>query len=59
MELTKNILTTDKSQESNHLFRMLARGFDDMEAGRELQLEDAFSKITKLRDTRRNTIIKI
>ena len=49
MELTKKIPTTDKSQENNHLLRMLDRGIDDMEAGRELPLEDAFRKITELR----------
>ena len=57
MELTKKIPTTDKNQENNHLLRMLDRGIDDMEAGRELPLEDAFRKITELRDARRNKII--
>ena len=57
MELTKKIPTTDKSQENNHLLRMLDRGIDDMEAGRELPLEDAFCKITELRDARRNARI--
>ena len=33
MELTKKVPTTDKSQENNHLLRMLDRGIDDMEAG--------------------------
>ena len=32
MELTKKVPTTDKSQENNHLLRMLDRGIDDMEA---------------------------
>ena len=41
MELTKKVPTTDKNQENNHLLRMLDRGIDDMEAGRELPLEDA------------------
>ena len=45
MKLTKKIPTTNKSQENNHLLRMLDRGIDDMEAGRELPLEDAFRKI--------------
>lgn len=53
MELTKKISTTNKNQEYN-LLRMLDRGIDDMEAGRELSLEDAFRKITELRNTRRN-----
>ena len=57
MELTKKVPTTDKNQENNHLLRMLDRGIDDMEAGRELPLEDAFRKITELRDARRNARI--
>ena len=44
MKLTKKVPTTDKNQENNHLLRMLDRGIDDMEAGRELPLEDAFSQ---------------
>lgn len=58
MELTKKSPITDKSQENNHLLRMLDRGIDDMEAGRELPLEDAFRKITELRDARRNAKFK-
>ena len=54
MELTEKIPATDKNQENSHLLRMLDRGIDDMEAGRELPLEDAFRKITELRDARRN-----
>ena len=57
MKLTKKIPTTNKSQENNHLLRMLDRGIDDMKAGRELPLEDAFCKITELRDARRNAKI--
>ena len=57
MELIKKIPTTDKSQENNHLLRMLDRVIDDMEAGRELPLEDAFRKITELRHARRNARI--
>ena len=45
------------SQENNHLLCMLDRGIDDMKAGRELPLEDAFCKITELRDARRNARI--
>lgn len=40
--------------ENESFLRMLDRGIDDMEAGRELPLEDAFKKITELRATRRN-----
>ena len=57
MKLTKKVPTTDKNQENNHLLCMLARGIDDMKAGRELPLEDAFCKITELRDARRNARI--
>ena len=39
------------------LFSYLDKGIDDMEAGRELPLEDAFRKITELRDARRNARI--
>ena len=37
---------------------MLDRGIDDMEAGRELPLEDAFRKITELRNARTNAEFK-
>ena len=57
MELTKKIPTTDENKKNNHLLHMLDRGIDDMEADRELPLEDAFRKITELRDARRNTRI--
>ena len=36
------------------LLKMLDRGIDDMEAGRELPLTEAFVKITELRNRRRN-----
>ncbi len=41
---------------TNHerLLKMLDRGIDDMEAGRELPLTEAFDKITELRNRRRN-----
>lgn len=42
------------SREENNFLRMLDRGIDDMEAGRELPLEDAFQKISELRTIRRN-----
>ena len=38
----------------NHLLRMLDRGIDDMEAGREIPLEEAFQKINELRSIRRD-----
>lgn len=53
------LTTINKALEVQHgkdhsILRMLDRGIDDMEAGRELPLEDAFKKITELRDARRN-----
>ena len=45
---------TPNQHEDNNILRMLDRGIDDMEAGRELPLEEAFRKITELRDARRN-----
>lgn len=40
-------------QENKNFLSRLDRGIDDMESGRELPLEDAFKKITELRDARR------
>lgn len=40
----------------NDILPMLDRGMDDMEAGRELPLEEAFQKIGELRKFRRNTL---
>ncbi len=57
MKLSKEIPTPDKSQADLALLHMLDRGIDDMESGRELSLEDAFCKITKLRTARRNARI--
>ena len=45
----KNVLRQD-----DDLLQMLDRGIDDMEADRELPLDEAFQKITELRDIRRN-----
>ena len=45
---------TPAQHEDNNILRMLDRGIDDMEAGRELPLEEAFRKITELRESRRN-----
>lgn len=53
MELTKS-RQTERLLENESFLRMLDRGIDDMEAGRELPLEDAFKKINELRDARRN-----
>ena len=54
MELTVKNYKTNENQNNEALFRMLDRGIDDMEAGRELPLEEAFQKITELRNLRRN-----
>lgn len=45
------------NQNEKSLLRMLDRGIDDMEAGRELSLDEAFEKVTELRDIRRNARI--
>ncbi|MCM1284499.1 MAG: hypothetical protein NC242_12855 [Roseburia sp.] len=44
----------DIKQQDDDLLQKLDRGIDDMEAGRELPLDEAFQKITELRDIRRN-----
>ena len=41
-------------EEEGTLLQMLDKGIADMEAGRELPLEEAFEKITELRNIRRN-----
>lgn len=41
-------------QKNDALLQILDRGIDDTEAGRELPLDEAFQKITDLRDIRRN-----
>lgn len=43
----------DDLESERLLFNALDRGIDDMEAGRELPLEEAMQKITELRDARR------
>ena len=52
--MKKNYISNKKNLENRPLLHMLGQGIDDMEAGRELPLEDAFRKITELKDTRRN-----
>ena len=54
MEFTAMDRLNQKQENDTHLLRMLDRGIDDMEAKRELPLEDACRKITELRDIRRN-----
>ena len=43
-----------ETKEENNFLRILDRGIDDMEAGRELPFEEAFQKINELRTIRRN-----
>lgn len=54
MELAARNKQQDKQYSRNDVLGMLDRGIDDMEAKRELPIEDAFQKITELRDIRRN-----
>lgn len=56
MELIKDedIARQNQNKNRDKLFRILDRGIDDMEAGRELPLEEAFEKIAELRDMRRS-----
>ena len=56
MELTKHE-SQDSFTKSQTLLHMLDKGIDDMEAGRELSLEDAFTKIRELREIERNAEI--
>ena len=53
MEITKKNQTNPKQKNVDGC-AFLDRGIDDMEAGRELPLEDAFQMISELRDMRRN-----
>jgi hypothetical protein len=43
-----------EKKEEQELFRLLDKGIDDMEAGRELPLDEAFQKIKELRERRRS-----
>lgn len=43
-----------QEKKDRELLHVLDRGIDDMEAGRELPLEEAFQKINQLRTVRRN-----
>ena len=47
-------LQDEKVNETINYNKMLDRGIDDMEVGRELPLTEAFVKITELRNRRRN-----
>ena len=54
MELAARNKQQDDQYSRNNVLGMLDRGIDDMEAKRELPIEEAFQKITELRDIRRN-----
>ncbi len=54
MDIAVDTRRKDTLQGDENLMRALDRGIDDMEAGRELPLDEAFHKITELRDKRRN-----
>ena len=48
MDLIINESQNSVKEETN-LFRILDRGIDDMEAGHELPLDEAFQKVSELR----------
>ena len=52
MEATIKQIQTDELS-----YKMLDQGIDDMENGRELPLDEAFVKITELRNMRRSANI--
>lgn len=54
--LTKETVCID-FEKNKSLRNALDRGIDDMEAGRELPLDEAMKKITELRNVRRNARI--
>lgn len=54
MDTALNDRKINASQGDEHLMRMLDSGIDDIEAGKELPLGEAFQKIRELRDNRSN-----
>lgn len=54
MYLAVNHKQINISSDNENIHEMLDRGIADMEEGRELPLEEAFQKITELRNIRRN-----
>ena len=46
-------VNTSENKSDISLLKILDRGIDDMEAGREVPLEDAFQEIAQLRERRR------
>lgn len=54
MEMILNTNMQNEIADNDRLLRLLDKGIDDMEAGRELPFDEAFEKITELRNIRRN-----
>lgn len=54
MEAAIKMKQENSKWEQEILLKMVDRGIDDMEAGRELPLKDAFQKISELRNEPRN-----
>lgn len=57
MARTFNDVSQQEKTDDHNVLRMLDRGIDDMEAGRDLPLEEALRKISELRIIRRNARI--
>lgn len=54
MEVAFNNRQVSVNRKDEVLYGKLDRAIDDMEKGRVLPLEEAFEKITEMRNTRRN-----
>lgn len=54
MEIILNTNMNNEITDNDKLLRLLDKGIDDMEMGKELPFGEAFEKITKLRNIRRN-----
>lgn len=54
--LTEEAVCVDFEKDKS-LRNALDRGIDDMEAGKELPLDEAMKKITELRNVRRNAAV--
>lgn len=53
----KGYLQNQQEESEKSFLRKLDRGIDDMEAGRELPIGEAFQKISELRKNRRDARI--
>lgn len=54
MKMTSENASSNIITSTDCLMRMLDRGIDEMEAGKELPLDEAFQKISELRNRKRN-----